>query len=349
MVKLWCSCVRDQAFRERLERHGELLLASAAPREGDLVVVRALADKGAYREVEELSGREVRLYEGDEFVGVLGTRQSGRNLTGVVPPRPLRRGDTLSLLAVGGLLGEVTAIPHYYGDSALPVSLLGFLSWDGRPANLRDGQRVAARLADAERKPIALVVGTSAETGKTTFICNALRAIRRRRPELRAAALKACGTGRLRDLFRYSDAGAAYVTDFVAAGWPSTYNVPAETYVSLLEGLVAASLQEADVVFIEVGGDLLEARAPEAIELTARLDVALTVLVVNDALGARAGLALLRERGIEGASVASMHQNPLALAHRLEVPEVIDPLDVSQVGKVLAPLLVAERVTEVAS
>ncbi|HVT59434.1 MAG TPA: hypothetical protein VHR45_13660 [Thermoanaerobaculia bacterium] len=341
-IKTWSSCVRDRMLRRRLGRRRQLVSANLAPREGDLVVVRALSDAGAYTVMENLEGREVRLYAGDVVVGVLGTRKSGKNPTGIVPQRPLRRGDVLGLVAVGGLIAETTCTPRYYGGGTLPVEIVGFPSLEGRPANLVDGRsRFGGESLRPERQ-VLFVAGTSAEVGKTTFLCQAVRCLKRRGAPEGVGAIKACGTGRLRDLLRYADAGASLTVDFVDAGLPSTYNVESGDYTLVLERLVGFSQARAAITLVEVGGDLLEARAPEAIGLARRLR-APVILCVNDAMGALAGCEQLRAAGVEDVTIASMHQNNAALAERLGVGKVVDPQSPEEVGAVVARLYPAAQ------
>lgn len=339
-IKTWSSCVRDRRFRRRVEREWQLVSANLAPSEGDLVVARALADAGAYTVMENLEGREVGLYAGDVVVGVLSTRKSGKNPTGIVPQRPVRRGEVLSLIAVGGLIAETTFTPRYYGGQTLPMEIVGFPCLQGRLANLRDGARLFHGEPLLVDRRVVFVVGTSAEVGKTTFLCQAVRCLRRQGHGVRVGAIKACGTGRLRDLFRYSDAGAPLTLDFVEAGLASTYNVDSEEYTRVLERLIGFSQARASLTLVEVGGDLLEARAPEAIALAQRLR-APAILCVNDAMGAEAGLERLRAVGVKNVTIASMHQNNAALAERLGVEEVVDPQSPEEVDGVMRRLFPA--------
>jgi hypothetical protein len=347
-VKAWSSCVRSAAFRQRLEENWNLLPINVAPREGDLIVVRATSDLGAYTTIENPGGREVRIYEGDEFMGVLGTRKSGRNPTGFLPQRVLRRGDLLNLVAVGGLIAEAIFTPRYYGGRTLAVETIGFPSLGlDQPVNMRQAARDLGTERPRSDGSVLFVLGTSAEAGKTTFLCEALRSIYRQGACRRVGAIKACGTGRLRDLLRYLDAGASPALDFVDVGWPSTYNISAEEYTALLMRLIAASQREADLTFVEVGGDLLEARAPEAVAVASRLRAPL-VLCVNDAMGALAGLERLRREPAPEIAIASMNQNQRALAERLELSNVIDPQSPQDVDRFihrLFPMPVETRTT----
>jgi dethiobiotin synthetase len=325
-VKAWCSHLRKPGIRTYLSDL-KIVHNNHLPREGDLVITRSLGCVGAYDGVEDPSGRKVRLYEGDYFVAVLGTRKSGTNLTGSLPVGPLCSGAVLSLIAWGGLIGECTCVPKYYGSRALPVEVVGFFEDDhSNVVNLRDLQSVSPAGPISQDTSIVFVAGTSAEVGKTTFLCEMIRSVRESAAEANIAGIKAAGTGRMQDNFRYLDAGAELVLDFVDAGWPSTYNIPEHTYKEILTSLIDMASRQAGFVFVELGGDLFEARVPEAISIAVELS-APVLLCVNDALGAVAGLEILTKAGVREQEIATMRQNPLALQHRLNLPRVIGPGD----------------------
>lgn len=340
-VKLVCSCVRAAPAL----LGGEVALApvDAAPRDGDLVLVRCLDSTGAYDHVEDGTGAAVKLYRGDVIVATLGTRRSGTNLVGEVPDSPLRAGDRLSLVAQGGLVAVGVSVPAYYGTQALSLEVLGFPATPaGRVLNIADAPVVEVR---AQRRaptptPVLVVCGTSAEVGKTTLVCNLNIAAKARRPGLRTAAIKACGTGRAKDLLQYRAANYDVVTDFVDAGMPSTYGVAVDRFRAMLHTLVEQCEERADLVVVEVGGDFLEARAPEALAMMAERAAAF-VMVVNDAMGALEGLRRLHALGREPRLIGTFRQNPHALAQRLGVPvdRVMDPGDAAALDPLLGELL----------
>ncbi|MFB8274827.1 hypothetical protein [Nocardia colli] len=318
VVKLICSCVRNAPAL--LDGREKLVPVNSAPRDGDLVLVRCLDGKGAYDHVEDETGAAVRLYPGDVFVALLGTRRSGTNLVGEVPDRPLATGDRLDLVAQGGLVASCVAVPAYYGSRALPVEVVGFPG-NGRITNIADTPVIP--IIDTGpapvRTPVLFVCGTSAEVGKTTLVCQLALAAKRCRPELRIAAIKACGTGRARDRLHYRDANYDVVTDFVDAGMPSTYGVDAGRFRAMLRTLITHCADRADLVVVEIGGDLLEARAPEALEVMAELKAS-CVLMTNDAMGACDGLRRLDALGSPPLRIGSLKQNTRSLADRLGVP-----------------------------
>jgi hypothetical protein len=319
-VKLVCSCVR--APSALLDAGPVLAPVNPAPRAGDLVLVRCLAGTGAYDHVEDTAGAAVKLYAGDEFVAVLGTRRSGTNLAGEVPAAPVTAGDRLELVAQGGLAARCVSVPPWCARQALPLAVTGFpASATGRVVNLADAPVIAARedSAPAAGTPLLLVCGTSAESGKTTLACNFNLVLKARYPGLRTAAIKACGTGRARDLLAYRAARYDVVTDFVDAGLPSTYGVPRRRLRAVLLTLIEHCQQRADVVVAEAGGDFLEGGAPEVLATMAELGGE-CVLLVNDAMGAIEGLRRLGALGREPLLTASFRQNLVTLAARLDLP-----------------------------
>ncbi|MFC9438721.1 hypothetical protein [Nocardia sp. NPDC057030] len=317
-VKLICSCVRNAPAL--LDGREQLIPVNPEPRDGDLVVVRCVDGNGAYDHVEDETGAAVRIYPGDVFVAVLGTRRSGTNLVGEIQDRPLAVGDPLDLVAQGGLVATCVAVPAYYGSRAMPVQVVGFPGI-GRIVNIADAPVIpiadpAPAPADT---PVLFVCGTAAEVGKTTLVCTLGIAAKRRRPNLRLAAVKACGTGRARDRLHYRDANYDVVTDFVDAGMASTYDVDVERFRAMLRTLIRHGADRADLVVVEIGGDLLEARAPEALQIMAE-SAASCVLLTNDAMGACDGLRRLDALGRPPLRIGSLKQNPRSLADRLGVP-----------------------------
>ncbi|WP_433664306.1 hypothetical protein ACQPW1_20550 [Nocardia sp. CA-128927] len=317
-VKLICSCVRNASAL--LDGREKLVPVNNEPRDGDLVLVRCLDGKGAYDHVEDETGAAVRIYPGDVFVALLGTRRSGTNLVGEVPDRPLATGDPLDLVAQGGLVATCVAVPAYYGSRAMPVEVVGFPG-NGRIVNIADAPviPIADIAPEPTDTPVLFVCGTSAEVGKTTLVCNLGIAAKRCRPNMRIAAIKACGTGRARDRLHYRDANYDVVTDFVDAGMPSTYDVDVERFRAMLRTLIRHCADRADLVVVEIGGDLLEARAPEALEIMVELQAS-CVLVTNDAMGACDGLRRLDALGSPPLRIGSLKQNSRSLADRLGVP-----------------------------
>lgn len=340
-VKVISSCVRNPAalFADKTV----LVPQNSSPRDGDLVLVRCLSSCGAYNHVEDLNGMPVRLFHGDVVLLVLGTRRSGTSLLGEVPTTLLQAGDTLDLVAQGGLAARCTGVPAYYGSQALPLEVIAFpRALSGKVLNLDDNPLIPLVPKELLKhpKPLLFVCGTSAEVGKTTMICNLNLSIKALRPTLRTAAIKGCGTGRSRDALNYLAANYNVVTDFVDAGLPSTYGVSETKFRSVLHTLIQHCSERADLVVVEIGGDFLEGHAPAALSIMSEYH-ADCVMMVNDAMGALEGMRRLKALHCEPLMIGTYKQNLQALAPRLGVaPELVaDSADPSALQRLQELLL----------
>src|SRR5215470_12604560 len=119
--------------------------------------------------VEAVSGRAMTLIPGDIFLGTPGHRESNRILVGGVPERGLVPGKTYWVLAECGVVGDLMS------GTPLAKSFLGQVRYLGVAAS-RNGETFTMKQfavpvpragADQDAR-ILLIVGTSAEVGKTT-------------------------------------------------------------------------------------------------------------------------------------------------------------------------------------
>jgi hypothetical protein len=333
-VKASSSCIRSADLLARIGRSPRLN-QNPKPEEGDIVLTRVLSDSGAWDFIETTAGLETRLYSGDYILSILGTRRSGTNPSGTLPAGALERGDILSLVSASGLVAVADSTPRFYREPRT-VQVEAFFGTPEHLLNLRDSSPVVSDTSKAAFG-IVLVVGTSAEAGKTTAVTRLIRAFRQTVPELRMGAIKACGTGRLKDSMAFRDAGANSVVDFVDFGWPSTYNITSSAYRSVLQKMLA-TMDGLEIVFVEIGGDLLEGRAPEALEELSALR-AMPLLCANDAMGAITGLGILAKYGWDDVAVASHRQNLKCLQARLAGRPTLDTADGPALANLASSLL----------
>ena len=290
------------------------------PRAGDLAVVRSLSDDGMYKFMEQPDETELPLRCGDMFIAVLANRYSGTSLSASVPTSRLSSGDQLRLIAAGGLVGIETE-SQIQPPRGMLTSVVGFPMSDEVPINTRDYPSLTTRSGAPNlfNKPIICVCGTSAEVGKTTTVCSLGRALRVVRPKSRLSAMKACGTGRMRDRRSYLSACYDVGIDFVDFGLPSTYGLGAHEIHDMLTKMLSYCFEHTDVCVVELGGDFLEAGAPEILAGLAGLG-AKVILVVNDAMGAMEGMARLGTIGCNLWALGSYRQNLESLSQRLNFP-----------------------------
>jgi hypothetical protein len=64
-------------------------LISGIGEEGDVVLLKVLQDEGSTIRVENYYGRDVRIYSGDYFIGILGNRHTGTSEYGEIPKQLL--------------------------------------------------------------------------------------------------------------------------------------------------------------------------------------------------------------------------------------------------------------------
>ena len=120
--------------------------------------------------------------------------------------------------------------------------------------------------------PVVLVLGTSAEVGKTTSAAAIIRALKAEGREV--GATKFSGTGRMRDIRALADIGALPWLDFPDVGLATTYTF----------NLVNSGRPE--VIVAEAGGDPIEANVSTFLADKNLMEhVRTAVIVAGDVMG----------------------------------------------------------------
>ncbi|MGR5905911.1 hypothetical protein ACT7DI_20620 [Bacillus paranthracis] len=118
----------------------------------------------------------------------------------------------------GGLVGVADDFPREAGPPTR-LKIIGGLKKDGQLLSL---QRKIKSLVDVEvAVPTVLVVGTSAEVGKTRVTSSLIRTLTESGHAV--GGVKLSGTGRMRDTQNYIQAGAVATSDYVDTGMDTTY------------------------------------------------------------------------------------------------------------------------------
>jgi molybdopterin-guanine dinucleotide biosynthesis protein len=267
--------------------------------EGDIVLGKVTSDSGAINYIENNNGRDVTLYKGDLFLGVLGNRKSSTSEYGGINEKitiSSKKPVSLDLLAAGGILGYGQAVsPLRKNQSFLKVQIEGFIRVPGQQhhLNISDLYQKTNHVKSSNIAPILLVCGTSAEVGKTTTTINLIRALKRK--GLRVSATKLTGTGRLRDILAMQDAGADFCLDFPNIGLSSTYTTKEKVITAIFEILNRAST-DTDIILAELGGDIIEANIPTIFENNKIMARVIGVVQVSgDVLGIIGSLKLYKQ------------------------------------------------------
>ena len=250
--------------------------------------------------LEAASGRAMTVAPGDFFLATPGHRESTRWVAGGVPTEGLVPGKNYWVLADSGVVGNLKADSplqkHHLGQAKYHGALVGA---DGEILSLgKSAWSIDPEAVDGSA-PVYLILGTSAEVGKTTAGVGVLRALRQK-GHTAVAFLKASGTSSLTELLRYQDFGASYVFDCVDFGLPTTYPSGRDGMNAFFNRALDVVLSvTSDVALVECGGDFLGANVPVFLECLSkrRRDIKI-ILAAADALGALGSKRVLEDIGL---------------------------------------------------
>jgi hypothetical protein len=250
--------------------------------------------------LEAISGRPMIVAQGDVFFGTPGYRDSTRWLVGCPPKGGLVPGVSYWVLADCGIVGELEGASPLEKPYLGQVKYLGTLRTSrGRDLNIKQFGIITDVGAIDYGAPVYVVVGTSAEVGKTTAGISIIRTLRQQ-GHSKVIVLKATGVASVRELAFYEDFGAAQTFDFVDFGMPSTCPANRPEMEAVFESMLSACLSmRADAVLMECGSDMLGANVPLALQCTLRRrPCAKVILAAGDPLGAFGGKQVLQGMGI---------------------------------------------------
>lgn len=293
----------------RVPREAMLTLVGGAvrPCPGDLVLAR-VERLGNHRKLERPDGRRAALHPGDSVIVTYGDRYAPDQFESHVP----RTLGPTQLVASGGIASEVLTRNRQVrrATDIVPVGLIG--DDRGRPLNVVD---FALRPVPppATRPRTIAVLGTSMNSGKTTtnrFLVHGFS-----RAGMRPGAVKVTGTGSGGDYWVMVDAGAHLTLDFTDVGLVSTYRQSMPTVERVMGELVDhVTAAGCDVNLVEIADGLYQRETSQLVQGAAfRSLVDAVVFAAPDAMGAVAGVAHLRDLGVEVAAVSgAITRSPLA-------------------------------------
>jgi hypothetical protein len=251
-MKLHAHKIASVVHRLGLSREVEIITARRVVKDGDVIAVRAQAEKRVYGELEIANGRMAKIFRGDVIVGALGAR---RALKGFVGGRPeeLGPGYNLAILNLGGVMGIPQGAQHPDLGAPCPVECLGFVAdADGEVATV---QRAALPPPPAGPiPPIVAISGTCMSAGKTRAACEIIHELAAEGNRINGG--KVTGVACLRDTLVMGDHGAEETCSFLDFGLVSTVAVPdIARYGRMIIHHLAAG--RPDVVVLELGDGIL--------------------------------------------------------------------------------------------
>ncbi|MCB0329949.1 MAG: hypothetical protein KDD70_09805 [Bdellovibrionales bacterium] len=258
--------------------------------------------KTTYNDVENCSGRMIRLHAGDILAGTLGHRDALKGYSGRVP-KSIKVGDMLQVLNLGGVIGECTSANPQVGtpfDFEVLGSVLIFPNFESRRGEhahvAKHGPLKASMSKEqmiASKVPVVFVAGTCMHAGKTSAAVRVVRGLKNSGKKV--GACKLTGVSLLRDVLEMQDYGADWARSFVDAGVVTTDKDSAvETAYTTIGSLIADG---AEVIVAELGDGILGTYGVQEILADSGLMEIASVLVLcaNDPVGAWGGVQILRD------------------------------------------------------
>ncbi|MGF9660340.1 DUF1611 domain-containing protein [Arthrobacter crystallopoietes] len=284
-------------------------LWDATPSAGEVVLAR-VTDIGHHKRLESPASRRQSMFVGDEILVAYGNRYAPDQFRAVVPADL----GPCSLVAGGGLAATVVE-QHADIIRATSIEPLGLLARNGVVVNLQDSapHRVSSVTALPGRPQVIAVLGTSMNSGKSTTLGCLVNGLGR--AGLTVSAGKATGTGAGNDPRLFTDAGAKRVLDFTDFGFPTTYLLDYPTVRGLLTSMIdALTTAETDVVVVEIADGVYQGETARLLrDPVFHSAVDRVVFAAADALGAAAGVEVLRQAGVALAAVSGLlTASPLA-------------------------------------
>jgi len=285
-----------------------LVSGDIAPQSGDLVMAK-ITKVGQHQRIELGTGRRSKLAPGDRVILCYGNRYAPHQFEGYVP----KDLGPCQMVAAGGIAAKQKS-KHSRMAAATDISPLGLIGDEtGRPLNLSDWSLTPKK---AGQRPYTIaVVGTSMNAGKTTSVANLIRGLAA--AGLRVGSAKITGTGSGGDIWLMRDADADAVFDFTDAGFASTFGASLQTMESIFNTLTGHLAEAgAEVIVLEIADGLIQQETSALLSAPwFGRQVEAMVFAAGHALGAQAGVAWLRQRGLPVMAVSGLlTASPLAIA-----------------------------------
>ena len=297
-----------------------------APDSGDVVLARVVRI-GQHPRLESPASRRQALFVGDEILVAYGHRYAPDQFLAKVPAAL----DECQLVAAGGVASRVIA-QHTSMGQATQLVPVGLLADDAGVLNL---SRLAPHhlditttgmdreIASPHRPPVIAVLGTSMNSGKSTALSCLVKGLSA--AGMVVSAGKATGTGSGNDTGMFVDAGADRVLDFTDFGVPTTFQLDHNRIQAVFTGLISALTDSTtDVILVEIADGVYQGETRRLLsDPVFQAVVDQVIFTASDALGATAGLQLLRAANIQVTAISGvLTSSPLAVQEASEAVNV---------------------------
>lgn len=264
------------------------------PKEGNVVVVKALQEKSVYDQIELVNGRMAKMSKDDVIAGALGRRRALHGFVGDLPDS-IKVGDKVHVLNLGGVIGVCLSGSPVVGKPLLCEVMGSVVRNDKIVSISRELPPPPEKLPDV---PLILVEGTCMSSGKTAAAATICGKLNQRGYRVNGAKLT--GVACLRDTLNMEDHGAARTMSFLDMGLPSTVGV--KNIAGIARTLLAElASDKPDVIVAELGDGIIGYYGVNEIlkdkEILAHAKA--HVMCANDLVGAWGAVELMKSWGIE--------------------------------------------------
>lgn len=284
-----------------------IVSGEVCPKLGDVVLARV--DKlGSHKKIELENGRRAQLARLDRIIVAYGNRYAPDQFEAIV-------GNSLAPchLVAGGGVAANKVCKHEGMAEPTRITPIGLLAdADGQPINL--AQYALDAVAQPQKIHTIFVAGTAMNAGKTTTSATLIHALSL--AGYKVAGIKGTGTGSGGDTWSMLDMGARLVMDFTDAGLPSTYLAPADAIERGVLNLIGhAGAKGCDVAVVEIADGLQHEETATLLRSAKFRGAGMgIVFAANDALGAQAGAATLKDWGYRVVALSGLlTRSPLAI------------------------------------
>lgn len=258
-----------------LDLEDAVALQDKLPEIGDVFLARVDRIRQHTR-LENPEGRRLHLYQNDEIIVVIGHRYATDQFHAQAPAAM----GACHLVSASGIASQVVS-KNTKVKPATEITLLGALSNEtGKVLNLADYSPLPDLSTAARDIATLVVIGSDMNAGKTTTMSACVHGMTSLQHEVFASKLT--GTGAGPDYWRFLDAGAGTVMDFVDGGFPSTVGVSPSELISLLQRIKQQAVQSgAEILVVELADGILQPETKALINSPAFRDEVQGVLVAS--------------------------------------------------------------------
>ena len=233
------------------------LASSYIPKIGDIALVEVIKI-GKHKTIQSETGHIIHIFEKDLILTAFGNRYATALYEGYLPEKAT---ISLDILGSGGVIGKVATKNEAFEEiEATELKLLGYaLDKENNVINSIYNHKTSVPFDGSvpNNSRIILSLGATMDSGKTTTAGLLARGLKN--SGYKVGYIKLTGTAFTKDRDFVFDCGADLVTDFIEAGYPSTYMVGKDEILNIYQYLLHQFKHEIlDYIIVEIADGLVQ-------------------------------------------------------------------------------------------